>query len=119
MPPRIALGRPLGRPLVRALCLAPWVAAGCHGAPSAPPASGPSAPPEIATAPPRLTPFAASSLGLPGAAPYVLMDYIVFNPRTRTVWAPAGNTAAVDVVDVATRRVAQVTGFATREVERN
>jgi len=47
------------------------------------------------------------------------MDYIVFDPRTRTVWAPAGNTAAVDVVDITTRRIAQVTGFATREVERN
>ena len=108
MPPRIA------RVLVP--CLA---AAGCHSAPPAQPGPGPSAPPEIGTAPPRLTPFAASSLGLPGAAPYVLMDYIVFNPRTRTVWAPAGNTAAVDVVDIATRRVSQVTGFATREVERN
>jgi DNA-binding beta-propeller fold protein YncE len=92
--------------------------AGCHGAPPAPPAAGPSAP-AIGTAPPKLTALAASSLALPGAAPYVLMDYIVFNPRTNTVWAPAGNTAAVDVVDIATRHVAQVTGFATREVERN
>lgn len=93
------------------------VVAGCHGAPSAPPASGPAVPAATTTAPPRPTTFAASSLALPGAAPYVLMDYIVFNPRTRTVWAPAGNTAAVDVVDVATRHVAQVSGFATREVE--
>ncbi|HEX7835850.1 MAG TPA: hypothetical protein VF469_00225, partial [Kofleriaceae bacterium] len=37
---------------------------------------------------------------------------------TRTVWAPAGNTAAVDVVDITTRRVAQVTGFPTQEFER-
>jgi hypothetical protein len=118
MPARIALVLDLGL----ALGLA---ATGCHGAPAAPPAAGPSAAsgPSAAgappMAPPKLTAFAARSLALPGAAPYVLMDYIVFNPRTRTVWAPAGNTAAVDVVDVATRHVAQVTGFATREVERN
>jgi len=93
------------------------VVAGCHSAPSAPPATGAPAPAAITTAPPKPTTFSASSLALPGAAPYVLMDYIVFNPRTRTVWAPAGNTAAVDVVDVATRHVAQVTGFTTREVE--
>ena len=90
--------------------------AGCHSAPSAPPAASPPVP-AITTAPPKPATFAASSLALPGAAPYVLMDYIVFNPRTKTVWAPAGNTAAVDVVDVGTRHVAQVTGFATREVE--
>ncbi|HMG56965.1 MAG TPA: hypothetical protein VK601_25880, partial [Kofleriaceae bacterium] len=52
-------------------------ALGCHGA-----------------APPRATSYAAAtatSVALPGAAAYgVAMDYIVFDPRTRTVWAPAG-----------------------------
>lgn len=113
MPPRIALVVDLNLGLALGLAVA-----GCHSAPSAPPAPGP-VPAATGMAPPKPTTFTASSLALPGAAPYVLMDYIVFNPRTKTVWAPAGNTAAVDVVDVATRHVAQVTGFPTREVERN
>jgi DNA-binding beta-propeller fold protein YncE len=46
------------------------------------------------------------------------MDYVIFDPRTRTVWAPAGNTAAVDVVDITTRHISQVTGFPTQEIER-
>lgn len=108
--------------LVLVLVLAPALGlavAGCHSAPPAPPASNPPVPAATTMAPPKPTTFAASSLALPGAAPYVLMDYIVFNPRTQTVWVPAGNTAAIDVVDIATHRVAHVTGFATREVERN
>lgn len=103
------------RPLVLALA-----ALGC-GSPHAP--STPPAPPASAAAgaaaAPRATAYAVTGLALPGAADYgVLMDYILFDPRTRTVWAPAGNTAAVDVVDIATRRVAQVTGFATQDIER-
>src|SRR5258708_35371659 len=39
------------------------------------------------------------------------MDYIAFDPSTGFVWAPAGNTAAVDVVDPATGTVKQITGF--------
>jgi hypothetical protein len=116
MHPRIAVDLALIAPVLGLTLV------GCHSAPSAPPASAPQAPAAQAatdTAPPKPTTFSASSLALPGAAPYVLMDYIVFNPRTKTVWAPAGNTAAVDVIDIATRHVAQVTGFATREVERN
>src|SRR5439155_20605012 len=34
-----------------------------------------------------------------------------------TVWAPAGNTGRVDVIDVASGRIAEVKGFPTREVE--
>ena len=94
------------RVVVTSLLASVLAALGCHGA-----------------APPRATSYAAAtatSVALPGAAAYgVAMDYIVFDPRTRTVWAPAGNTAAVDVVDIATHKIAQVTGFATREVERN
>jgi hypothetical protein len=92
---------------------------------SKPPAgAGPSAsappPSPAAAAPTATTRYVTAALGLPGAGPDgVLMDYIIFDPRTRTVWAPAGNTAAVDVVDIATRRIAQVTGFPTREIERN
>jgi hypothetical protein len=90
--------------------------AGCGSHPAA---TTPAAAAPAARTPTPETRYAATSLALPGAAAYgVLMDYIVFDPRTHTVWAPAGNTAAVDVVDIATRRVAQVTGFPTREVDR-
>jgi DNA-binding beta-propeller fold protein YncE len=46
----------------------------------------------------------------------VAMDYIVYDPATNSVWVPAGNTGAVDVVDAATGKVRQITGFPTREV---
>ena len=45
------------------------------------------------------------------------MDYLLFNPRTKTVWVPAGNTGSVDVVDIATGKVSRIEGFATKEVE--
>jgi len=45
------------------------------------------------------------------------MDYLMYNPRTNTVWVPAGGTGAVDVIDVATGKLSQVEGFPTREVE--
>jgi DNA-binding beta-propeller fold protein YncE len=86
--------------------------AACGSTPTAPIA--PAAPTAVAAAYAAATPLA-----LPGAGPDgVLMDYLLYNPRTRTVWAPAGNTGAVDVVDTATGHVAQVTGFPTQEVER-
>jgi len=47
------------------------------------------------------------------------MDYLLYDPRTRSVWVPAGNTGSVDVVDTATRRVTRIDGFPTRENERN
>jgi len=91
------------------------LAAGCHGtaAPTAPTAPATSAPPAIARA------YATAALALPGGNPGVFMDYLIYDPRTRAVWAPAGNTAAVDVVDIATRKITQVTGFPTQELERN
>ncbi|HSY50867.1 MAG TPA: hypothetical protein VLC46_18835 [Thermoanaerobaculia bacterium] len=54
---------------------------------------------------------------LPGAsANGIGMDYIVFDPATHAVWVPAGNTGAVDVVDPATGKVRQITGFPTAEM---
>lgn len=62
---------------------------------------------------------AASHLALPGGGPDgVAIDYILYDARTQTVWVPAGNTGAVDVVDVATDHIAQVTGFTTQQMER-
>lgn len=44
------------------------------------------------------------------------MDYIAFDPATGFLWAPAGNTAAVDVVDTSTGTLRQVPGFKTAEM---
>jgi DNA-binding beta-propeller fold protein YncE len=47
----------------------------------------------------------------------VSMDYIAYDPKTNSVWVPAGNTAAVDVIDAATGKVRQIPGFATKEID--
>jgi DNA-binding beta-propeller fold protein YncE len=46
----------------------------------------------------------------------VSMDYIAFDPTTNSLWVPGGNTAAVDVVDVATGKVRQIQNLPTAEV---
>jgi DNA-binding beta-propeller fold protein YncE len=46
------------------------------------------------------------------------MDYLLFNPRTKTVWVPAGNTGSVDVIETRTGKVTRIEGFATQEFER-
>jgi DNA-binding beta-propeller fold protein YncE len=54
---------------------------------------------------------------LPGAtAAGVSMDYIAFDPATRSVWAPAGNTGVVIVVNSADGSKKQIAGFPTAEV---
>jgi DNA-binding beta-propeller fold protein YncE len=61
----------------------------------------------------------ATHLALPGAGSGgVMMDYVIYDDRTKALWVPAGNTAAVDVVDVATDKITQIPGFATKEMER-
>lgn len=82
----------------------------CGGGPSL--SSAPAAPAKLAA-------YTTTTLALPGASPAgVAMDYLLYNPRTNTVWVPAGNTGQVDVIDAATGAIARVTGFATQEVER-
>jgi DNA-binding beta-propeller fold protein YncE len=62
--------------------------------------------------------YSVQPLPLPGASDDgILMDYLAFDPDTGFVWAPAGNTGAVDVIDTASGKVTQVSGFATKEVE--
>ena len=64
--------------------------------------------------------FSTTSIALPGATPDgIAMDYLLFNPRTKTVWVPAGNTGSVDVVDTATDKVSRIEGFATKQMERH
>jgi DNA-binding beta-propeller fold protein YncE len=53
----------------------------------------------------------------PPATGGIYMDYLVYDPGTGFVWAPAGNTGAVDVVDTATGKVTQIAGFKTAEVQ--
>jgi DNA-binding beta-propeller fold protein YncE len=61
--------------------------------------------------------YTVTMLALPGAGPAgISMDFIAFDPATRFLWVPAGNTGAVDVVDTATKHVRQVSGFATAEM---
>ena len=61
--------------------------------------------------------YTVRSFPLPAAgAPTILMDYIAFDPATGFVWAPAGNTGAVDVVDSADGKLKQVVGFPTAEM---
>jgi DNA-binding beta-propeller fold protein YncE len=62
-------------------------------------------------------PYAVSMQPLPGAGPSgITMDYIAFDPATRFLWAPAGNTGAVAVIDTASGAVKQISGFPTAEM---
>jgi DNA-binding beta-propeller fold protein YncE len=59
------------------------------------------------------------SIALPDAPPGgVIMDYLAYDRAHHRVWVPAGNTGAVDVVDVTNDHVSKVDGFATQEMER-
>jgi DNA-binding beta-propeller fold protein YncE len=44
------------------------------------------------------------------------MDYIAFDPGTRFLWAPAGNTGLVVVIDTTNGSVKQIAGFPTAEM---
>jgi hypothetical protein len=100
----------------------------------APPAAPPPAPKTVApTPPPAETPepakapdmsraagYTTKTIALPGATPDgIRMDYLLFDSRTKAVWVPAGNTGSVDVVDTATGKVSQITGFPTKDLERH
>lgn len=60
--------------------------------------------------------YTVRKLSLPGGPDPILMDYIAFDPATRFVWAPAGNTGTVDVVDTADETIRQIPGFPTAEM---
>jgi outer membrane protein assembly factor BamB len=56
-------------------------------------------------------------LPIPGAtAARVTMDYIAFDAATHFLWAPAGNTGSVVVVDTTTGTVKPISGFPTAEM---
>src|SRR5689334_20888399 len=61
--------------------------------------------------------YEVHALALPGASPAgILMDYIAFDPSTRSLWVPAGNTGRVVVVDTASGALREIAGFPTAEV---
>jgi DNA-binding beta-propeller fold protein YncE len=56
-------------------------------------------------------------IALPGASDAGIgMDYIAYDPHNGLVWVPAGNTGAVDVIDVKTGDVKQLANFPTAEM---
>jgi hypothetical protein len=58
------------------------------------------------------TVLGTTSIALPGGPP-VGMDYLAYDAANHRVWAPAGNTGNVDVVDVTTGKVTAIGGFPT------
>ncbi len=62
-------------------------------------------------------PYSVHMQPLPGAtAAGVSMDYIAFDPTTGFLWAPAGNTGLVAVIDTSSGVVKQISGFPTTEM---
>jgi hypothetical protein len=61
--------------------------------------------------------LAANAIALPGGPP-VGMDYLAYDAAHHRIWVPAGNTAKVDVVDIANGLVTPIEGFATRPSSR-
>jgi DNA-binding beta-propeller fold protein YncE len=61
--------------------------------------------------------YSVHTLTLPGGTPAGIgMDYIAFDAANNSVWVPAGDTGAVDVIDAKTQTIRQITGFPTKEV---
>jgi DNA-binding beta-propeller fold protein YncE len=61
--------------------------------------------------------YSLRMLPLPGGTPAgIAMDYIAFDAATNSIWVPAGNSGRVDVIDASSRRIREITGFATKEV---
>lgn len=61
--------------------------------------------------------YKVTMLPLPGAtAAGISMDYLGYDSATNSVWVPAGNTGAVDVIDAATQKVTQLSGFPSGEM---
>src|ERR1700682_4925222 len=80
--------------------------------------AGPSPKPAAKSATATAVPYIVTTVTLPGGGEDGIgMDVMAYDPHTGFVWAPAGNTGAVDVLDTATGKVTQVSGFPTKEVE--
>lgn len=63
------------------------------------------------------TTYEVRTIALPGGSERgIAMDYLAFDPSTKSLWVPAGNTGAVDVVDTATGTIRRITGLPTKEL---
>src|SRR5437764_10176979 len=61
--------------------------------------------------------YSVTTITLPGGTPEGIgMDYIGYHAATNAIWVPAGNSGAVDVIDMATHKIRQIPGFPTKEV---
>jgi DNA-binding beta-propeller fold protein YncE len=64
------------------------------------------------------TNYDVRTIALPGGSERgIAMDYLAFDPSTKSLWVPAGNTGAVDVVDTTTGTIRQITGLPTKEIQ--
>ena len=60
--------------------------------------------------------YSVRTMPLPGGTPAgIAMDYIAFDSARNSVWVP-GNAGTVYVIDAATGKIRQITGFPTKEV---
>jgi hypothetical protein len=59
--------------------------------------------------------FSTVEVQLPGGNEEVSLDYLAAERTAGRVWIPAGNTASVDVLDVAKKKVTRIEGFAVGE----
>src|SRR5579864_4452090 len=60
--------------------------------------------------------FAVKPLRLPGAKGLVMLDYFAYDPTSRRLWVPAGDTGSVDVIETTTDRITQILGFAVTQI---
>jgi DNA-binding beta-propeller fold protein YncE len=60
--------------------------------------------------------YTVRTIALPGGPGPIGMDYIAFDPSTKSVWIPAGNTGNVAVIDAASQSVRPIAGFTTAEM---
>jgi hypothetical protein len=73
----------------------------------------------LATNLPASTQWTKVETPLPKAGGFVSLDYFAAERAAGRIWIPAGNTGCVDVLDVATRKITCIEGFAVAERERH
>lgn len=63
------------------------------------------------------TNYEVRTIALPGGSERgIAMDYLAFDPSTKSLWVPAGNTGAIDVVDTTTGAIRRISGLPTKEM---
>ena len=63
------------------------------------------------------TNYAVRTIALPGGSERgIAMDYLAYDAATKSLWVPAGNTGAVDVLDTKTGAIRRIAGLPTKEI---